>query len=193
MANKDYVPYFNGADSVEVALYSHAHLAVAIGHEMGYRLTAHGSSWGRGPTELKFDRDDSEAARVRAAWAGYHYGVNGAWWATALPPGAPPGALSPQEAGKHRLKLFLVTRSSLRTARLRLAMAESLVLAVTVFFAFTAWPLALATGAFGVLLLVATPLTKARRDATAAGHRDVLARFEAQRVFWSYEGKGDGG
>ncbi|UED86400.1 hypothetical protein [Streptomyces profundus] len=192
MADKDYVPCFDGAERVEVALYSHAHLAIAIAHEMGYNLTGYGSSWGRGPTELTFTRDDSEVARRRAASARYHYGVNGAWWAAALPPNAHPGALSPQEAGKARLKLFLLTRRSLRATRLRLAIAEVLVMAVTGYFLVAAWPLALLTGGFGVALLVATPLTQRRRGAAEVRHRTEMERFEAQRVFWSYEERGEG-
>ncbi|GAA3866203.1 hypothetical protein [Streptomyces sedi] len=187
MANKDYVPDFNGAERVEVALYSHADLAVAMGYEMGYDLTGYGASLGHGPTQLQFTRDDSEESRRRAAWTRYHYGVNGAWWATAVPPSAPPGAISPQEAGKHRLKLFLITRHSLMSARLRFALAESLVLAMTVFFAVAFWPIALLTVAFAFLLLAAAPLTQRGRDAAEARHLSVIEQYEAQRIFWSYE------
>ncbi|KAB8169716.1 hypothetical protein FH609_005315 [Streptomyces sp. 3MP-14] len=193
MPVEDYVPAFDGAAAVEVKIFRDVHEVIAVAHEFGYVLSEHRVQSTGGPIRLRFIRDDGEVAQRRAAWARYHYRVNGSWWATALPPGVPPGAISPQEAGKHRLKLFLLTRHSLPAVRLRAVLLMMGLVVISVWLFFVSWVLIPLCLGVGVLYLVNNPVGPGRRAELEARYRGALARFEAQRVFWSYDGRGESG
>ncbi|GAA3861502.1 hypothetical protein [Streptomyces sedi] len=190
MPHEDHVPTFDGTERVEVRTLRDVPGVIAVAHELGYALTTHRVQGTGGPILLRFVRDDGEPARARAAWARYHYGVNGAWWATAWPPHAPPGSLAPREAAKYRLKLFLLTRYPLRQVRARVAALSAALVAVAVWLLFVAWVLIPFCVALAALYVVANPVSAGRRATREAEYRTVLSRFEAQRVYWSHEGAG---
>ncbi|GAA3866303.1 hypothetical protein [Streptomyces sedi] len=192
MRDQRTVALFDGSPEVEVVTQGRVIPVMAIAHELGYVLTAHRIRPQTGISAFTFVRDDGESARRRAAWTRYHYGINGAWWATATP-GPSPHAISPMRAAEARFGLYLYQQRPigryLRAAGALVAVAA----AAGVWFLLTAWPgavVCLGIALLGGATMLWGPRWRARREAE---FRRTLEEFERQRVFWSYDGREGGG
>ncbi|WP_062205155.1 hypothetical protein [Streptomyces sp. NBRC 109706] len=190
MKDHQIIAHFDGSPEVKVVTQSRILPVLAIAHEFGYVLTSHQFST-TGITKFMFTRDDSELARRRAAWARYHYEINGAWWATAAP--RPTDPISPIQAGGARLSLYQIERTPApRYVRKVAAFTAVAVVAGVVFLANDAMGYAvfclLAALGSGALLLWG-PGLRARKEVE---YRQTLETFDRQRLFWSYDEGGGG-
>ncbi|WP_062205158.1 hypothetical protein [Streptomyces sp. NBRC 109706] len=191
MKDHQIIAHFDGSPEVKVVTQTRMRPVLAIAHEFGYVMTSCRFRTS-GVASFMFARDDSELARRRAAWARYHYEINGAWWATAAP--RPTDPISPIAAGEARLGLYTYEKWPLRRyMRMVAAFTVVAVVAGVWFLSSDALPAAvfcllsaLGSGA----LLIWGPGIRAKKEVE---YRQTLDAFDRQRLFWSYdEGGGVG-
>ncbi|KAB8166368.1 hypothetical protein FH609_023720 [Streptomyces sp. 3MP-14] len=190
MKDQEFIAHFDGSPEVTVWARLRIGPLMAIAHEFGYELASYRPGLRGAPSSFTFTRDDSELARRRAAWAHYHYRINGAWWATTTP-GPSLTAISPMRAGEARFGLFLYELWPPRRYLVRIAAVAGAASVLGVVLLFVAWPGALACLAVVLLcvgLLIWGPGWRARKEAE---YRRTLEDFERQRVYWSYQQHGD--
>jgi hypothetical protein len=100
------VTKFDSSPTVKVGLYGFSpSLVVAIAHAFGYMITGYRHGHG-GPASITFSRDDSPAARNRAAWTEYYCRTTGAWFAGCWSPQHPPGSIRPEKAAAGRIAVY---------------------------------------------------------------------------------------
>ncbi|MDT0267434.1 hypothetical protein RM844_14175 [Streptomyces sp. DSM 44915] len=181
MNEHEFIARLDGAERVSITVHTDGRLQVAIAYEFGYRLD---EIRGGGSRTLVFLRDDSEAARHRAAWAGHHHRTtpNGAWWNACWPPHvrSRPDAVTPAQAGAARIAVHHHDRDGTSGIRTLLLIAGTAALAGAGYAHHTHW-LALTLLTLAILLLTLVPT--AARLVRTAHHRQLalLRRFEAQR------------
>ncbi|UED86587.1 hypothetical protein [Streptomyces profundus] len=191
MKDQQIIAHFDGSSEVKVVTQTRVRPVLAIAHEFGYVMTSCRFRT-TGVASFTFVRDDGELARRRAAWARYHYDINGAWWATAAP--RPTDQVSPIAAGEARLGLFTYKKWPVQRYLRRLAAFTAVAALAGIWF--------LSTDAveYAVLCLLAAlgagatmiwgPGHRARKEVE---YRQTLEAFDRQRVFWSYDDGGGGG
>ncbi|MDT0266961.1 hypothetical protein RM844_11730 [Streptomyces sp. DSM 44915] len=182
MREWEIVGRFDGSPRVEFPVRLELGNVVAIGYEFGYVVDEVRTTSQQVPYRLVFRRDDSEAARRRAAWTWRSYRATGVWWAGCWPPHLHdvPGTVHPVRAGEARLALHRLAYEG-RT-RLVVVLVVGGVLALFLAWSTrqTGWPGAL-LAVLGVALLGGTLLTGRLVGWARARHRALLARFERQR------------
>ncbi|RMI36848.1 hypothetical protein [Streptomyces triticirhizae] len=193
MKDHQIIALFEGSPpEVEVVIRTRATNLLAIAHEFGYVISAHRIYPQTGILRFVFARDDSEMARRRAAWAHYHYRINGAWWATSNP-GPSLTAISPMQAGEARYGLYLQEQRPHSWYQWRaagVAGAAAVLGIVQLFSSPLGAIICLAIALFFVSFMIWGPRWRARKEAE---YRRTLEDFERQRVFWSYDQQGGGG
>ncbi|RMI30444.1 hypothetical protein [Streptomyces triticirhizae] len=182
MNEHELIARLDGSEQVSININSDGRLLVAISHEFGYRLTeirGHGVS-----ITLIFQRDESEEARHRAAWATYLYRTTGAWWNACWPPHVQnqPGTVTPARAGAAMIAIHRFQRNGTAPTRAVLLIGGVAALFGAGFALDTLW-LALSLAAIAVLLFALTPV--AGRWVLSGHQRQLklVERFEAQRYY----------
>ncbi|SOD64457.1 hypothetical protein SAMN06297387_11723 [Streptomyces zhaozhouensis] len=182
MNEHELITRLDGSEHVSININSDGRLLVAISHEFGYRLAeirGHGVS-----VTLIFQRDDSEEARHRAAWATYLYRTTGAWWTPCWPPHLQnqPDTVTPAQAGAARIAIHRFRRNGTAPPRAVLLIGAVAALIGAGFALDTLW-LALSLAALAVLLIALVPVAGRW---VLNGHQRQLGlveRFEAQRSY----------
>ncbi|KAB8168843.1 hypothetical protein FH609_006980 [Streptomyces sp. 3MP-14] len=183
MRDDEVIRRLGGQERVSFTLSEDPSRVAAIAHEYGYVLTEYHMSAKPIRIRMNFVRDGREEARLRAAWADYHYRTNGAWWAACWPT---PTGIPPRKAAAYRIAVHQQREAPLTQPLTAYGILLTLAVAGAVPLAGVSTPLA-ALLLVGVAGLGGWGVAWAHRRAKNAlpRHLAKLEQFERQRVYAS--------